>query len=147
MICRAFDSFAPAHSAYGLPVYLAQRPLGSVLLNPENVRGWHRRPTILTAHGRRMLEDARAKKRRLNPARGQRRNFGKLNGRGRCADQRRMSSMIVAAGSNHGHRAVVLDAIRVVVDALMQLRRSTQRERPKEWRENANCNKCASMIS
>jgi len=24
--CRAFDSFAPAHSASGLPVYVARRP-------------------------------------------------------------------------------------------------------------------------
>ena len=24
--CRAFDSFAPAHSAFGLPVYVARRP-------------------------------------------------------------------------------------------------------------------------
>jgi hypothetical protein len=58
-----------------------------------------------------------------------------------------MSGMIVAARCHHGHRAVVLGAIRILVDALVQLRRSTQRERPKECRENANSNKCASMIS
>ncbi len=39
-----------------------------------------------------MLENACAKKRRLNPARGQRRNFRKLNGRDRRTDQRHMSS-------------------------------------------------------
>ena len=102
---------------------------------------------VLSAERRRMLEDARAKKRRLNPARGQRRNFGKLDGRDRCADQRRMSSMIVAARCDHRYRAIVFDAARILVDALMQLRGGTQRERPKECRENANCNKCASMIS
>ena len=94
-----------------------------------------------------MLENARAKKRRLNPARSQRRNFGKLNGRDGRADQRHMSSMIVAAGSNHRHRAVVLDATSILVDALVELRRRTQGERPKECRENANCNKCAPVIS
>ena len=102
---------------------------------------------MLTARGRRMLENARAKERRLNPARDQRRNFGEFNGRDWRADQRRMSSMIVAARGDHGHRAVVLGAIRILVEALVQLRRSTQRERPEKCRENANCNKCASMIS
>jgi hypothetical protein len=58
-----------------------------------------------------------------------------------------MSSMIVAARCDHGDRAGVLDAIRIVVKALMQLRRSTQRKRAEKCRENANCNKRASMIS
>src|SRR6266853_626912 len=56
---------------------------------------WHRRPTSLNQRGWRMLEDACAKKRRLNPAWGQRRNFGKLNGRGRCADKWYMSNVLV----------------------------------------------------
>src|SRR2546429_6449672 len=43
---------------------------------------------VLTARGRRMLENVRAKERRLNPARAQRRNFGKLNGGGRWPAQR-----------------------------------------------------------
>jgi hypothetical protein len=94
-----------------------------------------------------MLEDACAKKRRLNPARGQRRNFGKLNGRHRSTDQGRMSSMIVAARCNHRYRAIVFDATRILVEALMQLRGGTQRERPEKCRENANRNKRASMIS
>jgi hypothetical protein len=94
-----------------------------------------------------MLENARAEKRRLNPARGQRRNFGELNGRGWYAHQWRMSGVIVTARGDHCHGAVVIHAIRVRMDALVQLRRSTQRERPKECRENANSNKCASMIS
>jgi hypothetical protein len=102
---------------------------------------------VLSAERRRMLEDARAKKRRLNPARGQRRNFGKLNGRHRSTNQGRMSSMVVAARGDHRYRAIVFDAARILVEALMQLRGGTQRERPKECRENANCNKRAPMIS
>jgi len=77
---------------------------------------------MLTASGRRVLENARAKKRRFDPLRGQRRNFRKLNGRDRCAHQWRMRSVIVVARGDHRHRAIVLNAIRVRVDALMQLR-------------------------
>jgi len=101
---------------------------------------------VLTARGRRVLENARAEKRRLNPRRSQRRNFGKLNGRNRCADHRRMSSMIVTARRDHRRHAIVLGAIRVRVDALMQLRGSAQRERPEKCREKANRNKRASVI-
>ena len=94
-----------------------------------------------------MLENAGAKKRRLNPARGQRRNFGKLNGRGRCANQWQVSSMIVAARCDHGRRAIVLGTIRILVDALVQLRRNTERQRPEKSDGNANRNKPASTIS
>src|SRR5437763_12000186 len=87
---------------------------------------------MLTARGRRMLENACAKKRRLNPAGSQRRNFRKLNGRKRHTDQWRMSSMIVAARCDHCRCAIVLDATCILVDALMQLRGSTERERPKK---------------
>jgi len=69
-----------------------------------------------------VLEDVRAKKRRLNPARGQRWNFGKLMRRDRRADQWRMSSMIVTARCDHRRRAIVLDTIRILVHALVQLR-------------------------
>ena len=95
---------------------------------------------------RRVLENASAKKRRLDPLRSQRRNFGKVNGRHRHADQWRMSSMIVTAGGDHRHRAVVLDAVRILVDALMQLRGSTQRERPEKCHGDANHNKRAPVI-
>ena len=85
-----------------------------------------------------MLEDVRAKKRRLNPARGQRRNFGNLMWRDRRADQWRMSSMIVTARCDHRHCAAVLDTVRIRVDTLVQLRGSTQRERPKK-RDGNEC--------
>src|SRR5438876_6529554 len=81
---------------------------------------------------RRMLENARAKKRRLNPAWGQRRNFGELNGRGRCVHQWRFNSVIVAARGDHRHNAIVLDATSILVDALVELRGSTQGERPEK---------------
>lgn len=55
--------------------------------------------------------------------------------------------MIVVARGDHCRRAIVLDTIRVLVDALVQLRGSTQRERAEKCRGNANCNKRASMIS
>ena len=72
--------------------------------------------------GRRVLEYAGAKKRRFDPLRSQRRNFGKVNDWDGCADQWRMSGMIVAAGRDHCRSAVVLGTIRIFVDALVQLR-------------------------
>ncbi len=54
--------------------------------------------------------------------------------------------MIVVARGDHCRRAIVLDTIRVLVDALVQLRGSTQRERPEKSRENGNRNKRASAI-
>jgi hypothetical protein len=93
-----------------------------------------------------MLEDARAKKWRLDPLRSQRRNFGKVNGRSRSAHQWRMSGMIVVARGDHCRRAAVLNSIRICVKAVMQLRRGTQRERPDKCRENANRNKRAPVI-
>ena len=71
---------------------------------------------------RRVLEDACAEKRRFDPLWSQRRNYGKLNRRNRCANQRHMSRMIVTAGRNHRRCAVVLGAIDILVDALVQLR-------------------------
>jgi len=40
--------------------------------------------------------------------------------------------MVVATQRDHRRGAVVLHTIRVGVDALMQLRRSTERQRPEE---------------
>jgi hypothetical protein len=48
--------------------------------------------------------------------------------------------MIVTARGDHCRRAIVLNAIGILVDALMQLRGSTQRERPEECRGDANRN-------
>ena len=54
--------------------------------------------------------------------------------------------MIVAAGSDHCRRAIVLDTIRILVDALVQLRGSTQRERPEESSGNKRRDKGAPVI-
>ena len=63
-------------------------------------------PTCSAARGRRMLENACAKKRRFDPLRGQRRNFRNLNARDRETNQRRMGCMIVTSGDNHRHSAL-----------------------------------------
>jgi hypothetical protein len=57
-----------------------------------------------------------------------------------------MSSMIVIPRCDHCRHAVVLDATRVRVDALVQLRRRTQRECPEKSRADTNRNKRASMV-
>jgi hypothetical protein len=88
------------------------------------------------SYRRRVLEDGGAEERRFDPLRSQRRNVGKVNRRNGYVDQWRVSGMIVAAGSDHCRRAVVLDMSRVRVHALMQLRRSTQRERPEKRHGN-----------
>jgi hypothetical protein len=85
------------------------------LLDPPDDLGYRRR----------VLEDGRAEKRRFDPLRSQHRNFGKVNDWDGCADQRRMSTMIVTAGGDHCRGAIVLDTIRVRVEALVQLRGST----------------------
>jgi len=77
---------------------------------------------VLTARGRRVLEDRRAEKRRFDPLRSQRRNCGKVNRRTRYTDQWRMRGVIVAAGGDHCHRAIMLEPIRILVEALVQLR-------------------------
>jgi hypothetical protein len=124
---------------------MSRAPAGP-FCEPRKFSGLHRRPTILSARRRRVLENACAKKRRFDPLRSQRRNFGKVNDWDGSADQWRMSGMIVAARGDHGRGAVVLDTIRILVDALVQLRGSTQRERPEKCAGNANRNKRASLI-
>ena len=57
-----------------------------------------------------------------------------------------MGGMIVTAGGDHCRRAIVLNTIRILVDALVQLRGSTQRERPEKRRGDANHNKRAPVI-
>ena len=54
--------------------------------------------------------------------------------------------MIVAAGGDHRHSAAVLDAIRVRVDTLVQLRRSTQREGQQKCHRNASRYECTPAI-
>jgi len=57
-----------------------------------------------------------------------------------------MSNVIVVARGNHGRRTIVLDTIRIRVDALMQLRSSTQCERPEKTYGNECCDYGASAV-
>jgi len=57
-----------------------------------------------------------------------------------------MRSMIVAARCNHCRRATVLDTIRILVEALMQLRGSTQRKCPEKTYGNESCDNGASAV-
>ena len=79
-----------------------------------------------------MLENACAKKRRLDPLRSQRRNFGKMNGWQLCTDQWRLRGMIITASRNQRNRASVIAAVRISVNARVQLRRNTQEQRPEK---------------
>ena len=54
--------------------------------------------------------------------------------------------MIVAARCDHRHRAIVLDTIGVRMHALVQLRRSAQRERVEESRGDEDRDKRTSPI-
>ena len=76
----------------------------------------------LRARGRRVLEDARAKKRRRHPLRSQRRNCCKLISRDRRADLGNIGNVIVAARGNQCDRAGVLAPRGIWVNAGMQRR-------------------------
>ena len=80
------------------------------------------RPTILSASRRRVREDVRLEKKRLNPDRAQRWNCPKLSKVIGRTDQRGLCSMIIAAVRNQCNRASVIRAIPIRVDALVQLR-------------------------
>jgi len=95
---------------------------------------------------RRVREDVRTKKERLNPSGAQRQDLGKLPSKIGRADQWRMSSMIVTARCDHRRRAAVLNAIGVRVNKLVQLRANTQRERPEKCRGDKARDKCAPAI-
>ena len=83
-------------------------------------------------HWRRVREDVRAKKERPDPGRGQRRNLRKAGCELRPGNERGLRSMFIAASGNQCDRTTVLRAIRVAVNARVQLRRNAQRERPEE---------------
>jgi hypothetical protein len=54
--------------------------------------------------------------------------------------------MVVAARRDHGRHATVLGTIRIRVEALMQLRRSTQCKRPEKTYRNERCYSGASTV-
>jgi hypothetical protein len=86
----------------------------------------------LSERGRGVLENTRPEKWRLDPLRVQRRNCRKLSDLYGRIDSRRMSNVIVTAGAYQCDRARVLSAVCIRMEALVQLRRSAERERPKK---------------
>ena len=77
-----------------------------------------------------MLENAAAKKWRLNPLRSESRNYRKLGNWNGNGDERRNGTVIEVAGSNECYRARVVYTIGIAVNALVQLRRVAQYQRP-----------------
>jgi hypothetical protein len=93
-----------------------------------------------------VLEDVRPKKERPDPGRGQRRNLRKAGCELRPADERGLRSMFIAASGNQCDRTTVLRAIRVGVNARVQLRRNAQRERPEKGRGDKSRDKSTPRI-
>ena len=91
--------------------------------------------------GRRVLENTGNEKRRLNPMRSQSRNRRKLIDERRNANERSGWRIIIAAGSNERDCARVVDAIRIRVNALVQLRGDAERERPEKSGRSEERNK------
>ena len=79
--------------------------------------GLRQTPYSLTAHGRRVRENMRAKKERLDPSRAERRDLRELNAGLRRADEGRMRNVIITASRNQCNAASMADAIRVMVNA------------------------------
>lgn len=83
-----------------------------------------------------MFENTREKENRTDPERSQ---LGKLFiERDRRTDKKRDRRMIDISGSNERDRACVIDAIRVGVKPLVELRRSAERKRPEKSRRGDN---------
>ena len=78
-----------------------------------------------------MFENAREKKNRLDPERSQFRNR-ELVEMDRRTDVECIRRMIVAAGRYERNGARVIDAVRIMVNAFVQLRRDTERQRPEK---------------
>jgi hypothetical protein len=81
---------------------------------------------------RSVCEDVRPKKERPDPGRGQRRNLRKAGCELRSGNERGLRRMFIAASGNQCDCTTVLGAIRVSVNARVQLRRNAQRERPEK---------------
>jgi len=93
---------------------------------PNNTPRENAADFVLDQRGRRVLENARVEKRRLDPLRSQSRNCRKLRDWNGSVDERRNGTVIVVAGSNERYRARVVYTICIAVDAFVQLRRDAQ---------------------
>ena len=83
----------------------------------------------------------------IEPSTGSTQEFRKIEWPGAGAlSNGTLSSMIVAAGGDHRHRAAVLDTICVRVDTLVQLRRGIQRHCPEKCERNARRDECTPAI-
>jgi len=95
---------------------------------------------------RRVREDVRAKKERPDPGRGQRRNLRKAGCELRPGNKRGLRCMFIPTSGNQCDRTTVLRAIRVAVNARVQLRRNAQRERPEKGRGDKSRDKSTPRI-
>ena len=86
---------------------------------------------------RRVREDVRVKEKWLNPRGGERCGCREANIKLRSTDDRRMSRMLISTRRNQRNRADVLIAIRVTVNAFVQLRRDADEKCPgKRCKQN-----------
>ncbi len=115
-------------------------PLDARRIETANHRARTRLKSVLDECGRRVLEDARARKRRSNPDRVQGRDKTKLQGRGRGGDERCGRGLLIAAGSDERHRTFMPGSVRIGVDEFMPLRQNTQRKSRDECCESNDGN-------
>ena len=95
----------------------------------------------LGERGRRVLENAGAEERRHHPDGSERRNFLKPKRRLRRDHDGRGIGLLVFAGSDERHRALVIRRTSVGMQPLVELRRSSQREREEKGRKQSACDK------
>ena len=93
-----------------------------------------------------MRENVRAKKQRLDPGRAERRDLRELNAGLRRPDEGRMRSVIVVASRDQCNGASVIAAVRISVNARVQLRRNTQEQRPEKRCGDEGRNKSAAAF-
>jgi hypothetical protein len=72
---------------------------------------------VLTARGRCVRENVRAKKERLDPSRSERRDLRELNVELRRTDRWRLRGMIITASRNQCNGASVIAAVCISVNA------------------------------
>ena len=109
-------------------------PLNARRIETRTLRARTRLETCLGERRRRVLEDARADKRRCDPDRVQRRDERKLkSGNGRN-DQRRGRGLMMCAGADQRHRAFMLGRLRVGMEQLVPMRQNAQRESREQRR-------------
>ena len=92
-------------------------------------------PYNLSQRGRRVRKDVRVKEERLNPRGRQLRGCREANIKLRRANNRRLRPVLITTRRNQRDRAHVVTAIRVTVNASVQLRRDANEKCPGKRRE------------